>query len=84
MMKANVTVTLKQGVLDTQGQAVKNALDSLEGSGVVSNVRIGKFIELDMNESDKKKAQVILERMCKKLLANPVIEDYHIEIDKIE
>jgi phosphoribosylformylglycinamidine synthase len=81
-MKANVTVTLKQGVLDTQGQAVKNALDSLEGAGVVNNVRIGKFIEVEMNEGDVDKARVALERMCDKLLANPVIEDYHIEFSE--
>ncbi len=79
MMKAVVVVRLKSGVLDTQGEAVRQALDSLE-NGAVDNVRIGKHIELDINEDDPDKARAAVERMCDKLLANPVMENYEIEI----
>ncbi len=78
-MKAKVHVTLKPGVLDPQGKAVENALSAL-GFGGVSGVRQGKYIELELSESDPKKATAEVEAMCEKLLANTVIEDYRVEI----
>jgi len=78
-MKATVHVTLKPGVLDPQGKAVQNALGSLGFAGVDS-VRQGKFIELDLAESDPAKARASVEAMCEKLLANTVIENYAIEL----
>ena len=78
-MKARVHVTLKNGVLDPQGRAIAHALSSL-GFGGVDEVRQGKFIELDLTETDKTKARDQVEAMCKKLLANTVIENYAIEI----
>jgi len=80
-MKAKVHVTLKQGVLDPQGKAVQHALEAL-GFGGVDGVRQGKFIELELAETDAKKAQSEVEAMCEKLLANTVIEDYRVEIAK--
>ena len=77
-MKANIHVTLKSGVLDPQGKAVEQALGSLGFAGV-SGVRQGKYIELDLDETDRAKAQANVEKMCKKLLANTVIENYSID-----
>ena len=78
-MKAKVHVTLKQGVLDPQGKAVQHALEAL-GFGGVADVRQGKFIELELTETDPAKAEAEVEAMCRKLLANTVIENYAIEI----
>ncbi len=78
-MKALIHITLKPGVLDPQGKAVKQALGSLGFSGV-DEVRQGKFIEIDLAETDAAKARENVEGMCKQLLANMVIENYSIEI----
>ena len=78
-MKANVTVTLKRGVLDPQGKAIGRALEGLGFEGI-GEVRQGKLIEVELAETDRKAAQAKLDEMCRKLLANPVIEDYAIEI----
>jgi phosphoribosylformylglycinamidine synthase subunit PurS len=78
-MKARVRVTLKPGVLDPQGKAIGNALGALGFTGF-GEVRQGKLIELDLVESDPTRARAQVETMCKELLANPVIEDYAIEI----
>jgi len=78
-MKARVTVTLKNGVLDPQGKAIQHALSALGFSGV-DDVRQGKLIELELTEHDREKAKADLEAMCEKLLANTVIENYSIEI----
>ncbi|MEX1109226.1 MAG: phosphoribosylformylglycinamidine synthase subunit PurS [Dongiaceae bacterium] len=78
-MKAKVHITLKPGVLDPQGRAVQNALAALGFAGV-NGVRQGKFIELDLAASDRKKAEADLKSMCEKLLANTVIENYSIEL----
>ena len=78
-MKAKVHITLKNGVLDPQGKAVQHALASL-GFGGVKDVRQGKFIELDLAETDKDKAREAAEQMCKQLLANTVIENYSIDL----
>ena len=77
-MKAKIHVTLKSGVLDPQGKAVEQALGSLGFAGV-SGVRQGKYIELDLDETDLAKAQANVEKMCEKLLANTVIENYSID-----
>ncbi|MFM2129449.1 MAG: phosphoribosylformylglycinamidine synthase subunit PurS [Pseudomonadota bacterium] len=79
-MRARVHVTLKQGVLDPQGKAIGNALKSLGFSGI-GEVRQGKFIELEVAESDPARARQKLGEMCEKLLANTVIEDYRIDLD---
>lgn len=79
MIKARVTVTLKNGVLDPQGKAIEHALDSLGFSGVGS-VRQGKVFDLELEGSDKGKAEADLKAMCDKLLANTVIEDYTVSI----
>lgn len=78
-MKARVHVTLKDGVLDPQGKAIGNALASLGFAGV-GEVRQGKLIELDLAEPDPVQARTQVEAMCRQLLANPVIENYAIEI----
>ena len=78
-MKARVHITLKKGVLDPQGKAIGHALASLGFAGV-SEVRQGKFIEIEIAETDRAKALATVEAMCRKLLANTVIEDYAIEV----
>tara|TARA_B100000609_G_scaffold184335_1_gene167282 strand:+ start:2914 stop:3186 length:273 start_codon:yes stop_codon:yes gene_type:complete len=78
-MKARVTVMLKNGVLDPQGEAIKHALNSLEYNNVES-VRQGKVIEIGLDEISKEKANKSIKEMCEKLLANTVIESYEIEI----
>ncbi len=79
-MKIRVHVTLKNGVLDPQGKAISNALGSLGFAGI-NNVRQGKFIEIDVAEDNPDKAHEAAEAMCRKLLANTVIEDYQIDLD---
>lgn len=78
-MKARVTVMLKAGVLDVQGEAVRHALGTL-GFGGVGGVRQGKVIELDLAEDDRNAAEAAVKAMCEKLLANTVIESYRIEL----
>ena len=78
-MKAKVHVTLKNGVLDPQGKAVQHALDGL-GFGGIDDVRQGKFIELELSDTDADVARAKVTDMCEKLLANTVIENYAIEI----
>ncbi|MDP6603479.1 MAG: phosphoribosylformylglycinamidine synthase subunit PurS [Rhodospirillales bacterium] len=78
-MKAVVHVTLKSGVLDPQGKAVRHALGALGFDGV-GDVRQGKYLEIDLAENDPDRARESVEDMCKRLLANTVIEDYVIEI----
>ena len=78
-MKAKIHVTLKQGILDPQGKAIEHALDSL-GFKNAANVRVGKYMELDLQETDRAKAEVAVESMCEKLLANTIIEEYRYEL----
>jgi phosphoribosylformylglycinamidine synthase PurS subunit len=78
-MKARVTVMLKSGVLDPQGEAVRHALGSLGFQGV-TGVRQGKVIELDLAHSDAAQAEADVKAMCDKLLANTVIESYRVEL----
>lgn len=79
-MKAKVHVTLKNGVLDPQGKAVGHALEALGFDGV-GDVRQGKYIEIDLADTDVGAAKARVEDMCRKLLANTVIENYAIEIE---
>lgn len=81
-MKARVHITLKNGVLDPQGKAVAHALSNLGYAGV-NDVRQGKYIELDLAESDARRARETVEQMCLDLLANTVIEDFTIDVDQI-
>jgi len=76
-MKIKVIVTLKNGVLDPQGKAIQQTLNSMNFSNI-DEVRQGKFFEININENDETKAKSQVEDMCKKLLANLVIEDYKI------
>ncbi|QHQ34843.1 phosphoribosylformylglycinamidine synthase subunit PurS [Algicella marina] len=78
-MKARVTVTLRQGVLDPQGQAIKHALGTLGFDGV-NGVRQGKLIELDLDDTSESEAEQKVTAMCEQLLANTVIESYSIEM----
>jgi len=80
-MKAKIFVTLKNGILDPQGRAIQQSLQTL-GFSTVEEVRIGKFMELDLNETDTTSAENKIKSMCEKLLANTVIEDYRYEIFK--
>ena len=80
-MKAKIHVTLKKGVLDPQGKAVGHALESMGFKGV-RDVRQGKYIEIDLAEATKAAAQEKVEAICRKLLANMVMEDYEIEIEE--
>ena len=79
MIKARVTVTLKNGVLDPQGKAIEHALGGL-GFGGVGSVRQGKVFDVELQGTDKAKAEAELKAMCDKLLANTVIENYAVEI----
>ena len=79
-MKANVHVKLKAGLLDVQGKTVKQALESLGFDGV-ENVRIGKHIEIELKNTRAAAAKKSVEQMCQKLLANPVIETYHVDLE---
>ncbi len=78
-MKAKIRITLKTGVLDPQGKAIQNALGSLGFAGI-DEVRQGKYIEVDLKETDEARAKVEIEKMCRDLLANTVIENYSFEI----
>jgi len=79
-VKARIIVTLKPGVLDPQGKAIQNALSALGFSGV-EGVRQGKYIEVELGETDEAKARAAVKEMCEKLLANTVIENYAIELE---
>lgn len=78
-MKARVTIMLKNGVLDVQGEAVRHALGTLGFAGV-NGVRQGKVIELDLAETDAARADAQVKAMCDRLLANAVIESYRVEL----
>lgn len=78
-MKAKIHVTLKQGILDPQGKTIEHALDSL-GFKSATNVRVGKYMELDLNQTDRAKAELEVKSMCEKLLANTIIEEYRYEL----
>jgi phosphoribosylformylglycinamidine synthase len=79
VIKARITVTLKNGVLDPQGKAIEHALSGMGFDGV-GQVRQGKVFDVELAESDKAKAEADLKAMCDKLLANTVIENYSVAI----
>ena len=76
-MKISVVITLKKDVLDPQGKVIHQTLNGM-GFGNINEIRQGKYFEIDTKENNKKEAKEIVEEMCKKLLANLVIEDYKI------
>ena len=76
-MKVKVVVTLKSGVLDPQGKAIQQTLNGM-GFTNVKDVRQGKYFDIDIDENDEQKAKLSVEEICKKLLANQVIEDFKI------
>ncbi|MBZ0160398.1 phosphoribosylformylglycinamidine synthase subunit PurS [Candidatus Methylomirabilis sp.] len=80
MLTAKIYVTLKPGVLDAQGDTVRSALETLGFEGL-ADVRIGKFMVLMLNSLTKEEAAAQVEEMCRRLLANPVIEDYRFEVE---
>ena len=79
-MKAKVYVTLKKSVLDPQGKTVQHALSTM-GFGEVKDVRMGKYIELELGAIEKSQAEKEIQAMCEKLLANTVIEEYRFELN---
>ncbi len=78
-MKVKIHVTLKRGILDPQGKAIEQALASL-GFAHAANVRVGKYMEMDLNQTDRAKAEGEVKLMCEKLLANTIIEEYRYEL----
>ncbi|MFA5144427.1 MAG: phosphoribosylformylglycinamidine synthase subunit PurS [Candidatus Omnitrophota bacterium] len=79
MLRAEISITLKRTVADPQGLTIRHALESLGYKGL-ADVRAGKLVVLKLNSQNKKKAQQEVEQMCKKLLANPIIEEYRFKI----
>jgi phosphoribosylformylglycinamidine synthase len=82
MFRAKIKITLRKSILDVQGKAVQSALHKL-GYADVQSVRIGKYIELELNDQDETNARKNTEDACKKLLSNPVMEDYSFELEKM-
>lgn len=78
-MKAKIVITPKKAVLDPQGKAVQNALDHMGYTGV-QDVHVGKYLEIEIS-GDKETARQQIDDACNKLLSNPVIEDYHFELE---
>ena len=78
-MKASIIVMPKRTVLDPQGKAVKHALDSMNFTGI-KDVRVGKFMEIELDGGDKAELQKKIDEACHKLLSNPVIEEYRFEV----
>ncbi len=81
MFHAKVRITLRKSILDPQGKAVEHAIGTLN-VGTIHDVRVGKFIEMKVDVQDEAGARAATEEVCKKLLANPVMEDYYIELEK--
>jgi len=79
-MKIRIIIGLKKSVLDTQGKAIENSLVKNLGYEQISQVRQGKFVELEIAESDSKKVKEIVDQICDKLLVNKIIEDYSYEV----
>ncbi|MCC6866577.1 MAG: phosphoribosylformylglycinamidine synthase subunit PurS [Ignavibacteria bacterium] len=82
MYSAKIKVTLRKSILDPQGKAVEHSIQSL-GYNNILDTRIGKYIELKINTSSDEEARIITDEVCKKLLANPVMEDYNFEVANI-
>ncbi|MCI0716814.1 MAG: phosphoribosylformylglycinamidine synthase subunit PurS [Chlorobi bacterium] len=82
MYKAKIKVTLRKSILDPQGKAVEHSIQSL-GYKNVKDTRIGKFIELEIDSNSEVEAKKIIDEVCNKLLANPIMEDYEFEITSL-
>lgn len=82
MLRAIVTVMLKKGIFDPQGRAVHNGLESIGFEGV-KQVRVGKQLEIDLNLTDRAEAKKMVDEMCDKMLANPVVESFSYEITEV-
>jgi len=80
MAKARVIITLKRTIMDAQGQTVEKALHNL-GYANVGSLRIGKFVEMELNGAPRDQLQGQVEEMCRKLLANPIVEDFRVEVE---
>jgi len=80
LAKARVIITLKRTIMDAQGQTVEKALSKLGYQGV-RNLRIGKYLEMDLDGGPREELRMQVEEMCRRLLANPIIEDYRVEIE---
>jgi len=80
-MRVKILISLKQGVLDPQGKAIEHSLHSL-GYTEAQNVRVGKYVELEVDAPSSSAAELRIREFCDKLLANPVIEDYRFEIEE--
>lgn len=80
-MKVKIYVTLKEGILDPQGKTIQHSLLTL-GYSSVTDVRIGKYIEINMNGASEEAIETQIKEMCNKLLANPIIEDFRYEIQR--
>jgi phosphoribosylformylglycinamidine synthase subunit PurS len=78
---AKITISLRSGILDVQGKAVERALNSIEFP-MLSNVRIGKYVELTVNAEDSDQAYSLVKAACEKLIANPIIEDFNIKLEE--
>ena len=79
-MKIRILITLKKGVLDTQGKAIENSLVKNLGFSQISQVRQGKLVEVEIAETDPAKIKIVVDEICDKLLVNKVIEDYNYEV----
>ncbi len=77
--KAEIKITLRTGILDVQGKTVENALGSM-GLGAISHVRVGKYVTLDVDAANIDEARAIADKACQQLIANPIMEDYVIDI----
>jgi len=81
VLQVKIFITLKNGVVDPQGITIKGALESL-GYQDIANIRLGKYIQMELNSISREETEKDVEEMCEKLLANPVIENYRYEIEK--
>lgn len=79
---AKITITLRKSILDPQGKAIRQALESL-GMSTVEDVRLGKYFEMKVNGLNQKEAELVTNEACKKLLANPVMEDFSFTLEKM-
>lgn len=82
MYRSRIRITLRPSILDPQGKAVRHAIDTLGVPGV-RDVRIGKYIEMTMDEPTADQARSATEEVCRRLLANPVMEDYTFDVEKV-
>jgi phosphoribosylformylglycinamidine synthase len=80
--KANIKITLREGILDVQGKTVEHALHSI-GFEAINSVRIGKFVTLNIEADDEQSAMDLVHSACKQIIANPIIEDYLIELTEV-